>query len=115
MDDEGLQYTGKIMSNLMQELHKSFLLVWQLFKNPRVPWWAKIIPVAAVLYWFNPIDPIPIPLLDDVIALLIGYKLFVDSAPNDLVDRLKRSIQYGKPIDDSDEVIDASYQVLDDE
>ncbi|HEY85417.1 MAG TPA: hypothetical protein G4N96_09945 [Chloroflexi bacterium] len=103
------------MSNLMQELHKSFLLVWQLFKNPRVPWWAKIIPVAAVLYWFNPIDPIPIPLLDDVIALLIGYKLFVDSAPNDLVDRLKRSIQYGKPIDDSDEVIDASYQVLDDE
>ena len=50
MDDDGLQYTEKIMSNWLQALYKSFLLVWQLFKNPRVPWWAKIIPVAAILY-----------------------------------------------------------------
>jgi len=99
----------------MRELSKSFLLLWHLFKNPRVPLWAKIIPVVTVLYWLNPIDPIPFPLLDDVIALLIGYKLFVDAAPDDLVDVLRRKIDYGEPIDDSDEVIDTTYRVLDDD
>ena len=114
MTDEGFN-VEKMTSNLMRELYKSFLLVWQLFKNPAVPWWAKLIPIAAALYWFNPIDPVPVPLLDDVVALLIGYKLFVGSAPADLVDRLRRNIAYGQPMNDSGEVIDASYQILDDE
>ena len=114
MTDKGFN-VEKMASNLMRELYKNFLLVWQLFKNPAVPWWAKLIPIAAALYWFNPIDPVPIPLLDDVVVLLIGCKLFTDSAPADLVDRLRRSIAYGRPTDESNEVIDASYQILDDE
>ena len=77
----------------------------------------KTIPVAAFLYWLNPIDPLPPPLnmtpIDDLTAVLLGLKLFVELSPPDLVAAIRHEIEYGKPLDD--EVIDASYRVIDDD
>jgi hypothetical protein len=111
-------YTIKVLGNLMQELQKSKTLLWSLFKHPRVPLVVKAIPVIAFLYWLNPVDPLPFPFnlapIDDIVAVLLGLKLFVELCPQDLVEALRYEIAYGNPVSD-DEVIDTTYQILDDE
>jgi len=101
----------------MRELKKNGQLYWKLFTHPRVSLLVKTIPVLAFLYWLNPIDPLPPPLnltpIDDLTAILLGLKLFVELSPSDLVAALRYEIEYGSDTDD--EVIDASYRVLDDD
>ncbi len=108
---------AKMLVNLVRAWHKSLTLVWRLFSHPRVSMITKTIPVAAFLYWLNPIDPLPPPLnmtpIDDLTAVLLGLKLFVELSPPDLVAAIRHEIEYGKPLDD--EVIDASYRVIDDD
>jgi len=110
-------YDDKVMGNLIISLKKNLQLIWGLFKNPQVPLWIKGVLLLAVLYWFNPIDPLPPPLnlfpFDDMLAILLGAKLFVELAPADLVNALRRKIEFGDDADD--EVIDAVYRILDDE
>lgn len=67
-------------------------LAWRLFWDKRVPFWTKLIPLAA-LAWVTPIIPpdiIPDALiglgqLDDIAILLLGLKLFIEVAPSDVV------------------------------
>ncbi|MFQ5576679.1 MAG: hypothetical protein ACE5G8_06785 [Anaerolineae bacterium] len=111
-------YVDKVLANLFKELTRSGALIWKLLKHPRVSPPVKIIPVAALLYWFNPLDPLPFPLnifpLDDLIALLVGYKLFIGLCPPGLVESLRAELVYG-PSDGDNEVIDATHQILDDD
>jgi len=108
---------SKMWAGFMRELQKNWRLWWGLFTHPRVSVLVKVIPVLSVLYWLNPIDPLPPPLnitpIDDLTAILLGLKLFVELSPPDLVAALRHEIEYGSPVDD--EVIDASYRVLDDD
>lgn len=109
-------YDEKIFANLLIALQRNLQLIWELFRNPRVPLWVKGILVLTVLYWFNPVDPLPPPLnlfpFDDLLAILLGTKIFVELAPADLVNALRRKIEFGDSADD--EVIDAVYRILDD-
>ena len=98
-------------------------LVWRLFNDSRVPIWVKLIPVAGVIYLLSPIDLIPDFLipglgeLDDVTALLLSLKMFVDLAPvevvnghlRDMMSRARRS----QPL--ADEYIEVPYRVVDDD
>jgi len=118
MNNEQKPYEVKVTVSLIRQLVKNLRLLWALFTHPRVPLWVKGIPVVAFLYWLNPIDPLPPPLnltpLDDAVAILLGMKLFVELCPPDLVAALRDAIEYGRPPDD-DTVIDATYQILDDD
>lgn len=109
---------SRMWVNMSTEMQKSLKLVWALFTHNRVPIFLKIIPVLSFLYWLNPIDPLPPPFnflpFDDVAAVLLGLKLFVELSPQDLVDRLRYQITYGEPMDDG-EFIDTTYQILDDD
>jgi uncharacterized membrane protein YkvA (DUF1232 family) len=72
-------------------LLKQARLAWRLLRDGRVPGWAKLIPVAGVLYLLSPIDIIPeaiLPLVgevDDVVLLLLAMKLFIDLSPPGVV------------------------------
>lgn len=60
-------------------LFRDILAVWMGLRDPRVPWYAKITGLAAILYLVSPVDLIPdvIPVigwLDDFAMLpLAGY------------------------------------------
>jgi uncharacterized membrane protein YkvA (DUF1232 family) len=113
-------FEGKVLENFMKEFSKGRRLIWLLFTNPRVPLWVKVIPVFGFLYWLSPVDAlipvIGITPIDDLAAIILGLKLFVELSPQDLVERLRDEINYGSPEDDNDNtVIDAPYRVLDDE
>ena len=59
-------------------------------RDPRVPWYAKVVAIAVAAYAFSPIDLIPdvIPIigyLDDLIIVPIGIILVVRLIPPDIM------------------------------
>ena len=80
------------------ELWKQAKLVVQLVMDPKVPIYLKALPFAAIAYLIFPFDFLPdvIPglgQLDDITVLLLGAKVFIELAPQDVVaqyiDRLR--------------------------
>ncbi len=73
-------------------------LVWRLFWDRRVPFWAKLIPPAAIAYVLSPVDFLSdIPFLgfnqlDDLAVLLLGLKIFLEVAPQDVVREHLRAL-----------------------
>lgn len=59
-------------------------------KDPRVPWYARLLAAAVVAYAFSPIDLIPdvIPVigyLDDLILVPLGIALVIKMIPPDVL------------------------------
>ncbi|MFN2135436.1 MAG: YkvA family protein [Candidatus Promineifilaceae bacterium] len=74
------------------ELWQQAKLVFQLFLDPKVPIYLKVLPIAAVAYLLFPVDLITdfvpgLGQLDDLTILLIASKAFIDMAPKDIVNR----------------------------
>ncbi len=69
-----------------------------LMRDPRVPWPAKIIAGAVVVYVASPIDLIPdfIPVLghvDDLLVAIIGGVLLLRSVPRHVVEEHLRAYE----------------------
>lgn len=76
----------------LREILRQARLVWQLLRSPEVPLYLKLVPALAVIYILVPTDFIPdvlpgIGQLDDLTALLLGAKVFIELAPQDVVAR----------------------------
>jgi uncharacterized membrane protein YkvA (DUF1232 family) len=99
-------------------------LILRLMGDHRVSFWSKLIPIGALIYLVSPIDAIMgIPVvdaLDDAAVLWLGYYLFVELAPPEVVkEHLQNLTSNEALVDDakrqqhgSDDVIDA--EVTDD-
>src|SRR6478609_6507104 len=64
--------------------------VWIAARDPRVPWFAKVVAIAVAAYALSPIDLIPdfIPVLgylDDLIVVPLGIALVVRLIPPDIM------------------------------
>ena len=73
-------------------------LVYKLMLDPEVPIYLKALPLAAVLYLLFPFDFLPdvipgIGQLDDITILVIGTKMFIDLAPQQVVARHLQSFR----------------------
>jgi len=60
------------------------------YRDPRVPWYAKVLTAAVVAYALSPIDLIPDPIpvlgyLDDLILLPLGILLVVRLIPPEVL------------------------------
>lgn len=85
-------------------------------RDPRVPWYAKVIAVAVVAYALSPIDLIPdfIPVfgyLDDIIIVPLGVLLVVSLIPASVMADLRASAEKGE-IDSSSGLIPAAVVIL---
>lgn len=118
-----------------REMWHQLRLVWRLLISPDVPIYLKLLPVLAVIYLFVPTDFLPdfIPglgQLDDLTALLVGAKIFIELAPQEVVTRQMRSMRSqvntirddnpqptnGSNIENAESiVIDGDFQVLEGE
>lgn len=76
-------------------------------RDPRTPWYAKLLVAGIVAYAFSPIDLIPdfVPVLgylDDLILIPMGIALGIKLIPHSVLDecraRAKETIQNGKPV-----------------
>jgi uncharacterized membrane protein YkvA (DUF1232 family) len=83
-----------------RELWQQMRLVLRLLRDPEVPFYLKLLPFAAVLYVVFPFDLLTdlVPVigqLDDVTALLVISKVFIELAPPGVVARHMLSIRRG--------------------
>jgi uncharacterized membrane protein YkvA (DUF1232 family) len=86
-----------------KEMWHQVRLVWKLIRSPEVPLYLKVLPALAVIYVLIPTDFIPdvLPVvgqLDDLTALLVGAKVFIELAPQDVVSRQLQSLRYRREI-----------------
>jgi len=107
---------GKSNSDLIKEISHEVRLAWHLLRDPRVPSYLKVsIPAVTALYVLVPFDFIPdfIPVLgqiDDVAAIVLGIRLFIQLAPKEVVAEHEAALS-GKVTVDEQEVVDADYRV----
>lgn len=76
-------------------------------RDPRTPWYAKLLVAGIVAYAFSPIDLIPdfVPVLgylDDLILIPMGIALAIKLIPHSVLaecrTRANETIQKGKPV-----------------
>jgi uncharacterized membrane protein YkvA (DUF1232 family) len=76
-------------------------------RDPRTPWYAKLLAAGIVAYVFSPIDLIPdfVPILgylDDLILIPLGIALAIKLVPHQVLSecraRAQETIQNGKPV-----------------
>ena len=81
-----------------QERAKSLKLetyaLYLAYRDPRVPWYAKVLAAAVVAYAFSPVDLIPdfVPVLgylDDLLIVPLGVALALKMIPQDVLDRCR--------------------------
>ena len=77
------------------------------YRDPRVPWYARIFAACVVGYAFSPIDLIPdvIPILgylDDLVLVPLGIVLALKMIPSDVMaesrERARAALREGKPV-----------------
>lgn len=90
-----------------REVWQQARLVYYLLRDPEVPFYLKLLPFTAVLYLLWPLDILPdmapfLGQLDDLTALLVGAKVFIELAPAHVVARYLDEIQEadGYPMED---------------
>jgi len=104
--------------SLVGTLFAEVRLAWRLMREPRVPLYAKALPVLAAVYVLSPLDFIPdvLPVLgqiDDLGILILSVKLFLRFCPPAVktfhLDAMTSGRRFA-PMAPSDVVIDATYR-----
>jgi uncharacterized membrane protein YkvA (DUF1232 family) len=77
-----------------------------LFRDPRVPLWSRIVAVALVLYLASPLDVLPdflpgIGMLDDLLIVMIGAGLLLRSVPRHVIEESISRYEQGRHAGDS--------------
>lgn len=81
------------------ELWEQARLALYLIMDRDVPMYLKLLPLFAIVYFISPIDLLPgavAPVLggvDDLTILLVGAKVFIEMAPQDVVARYVRRMR----------------------
>lgn len=90
----------------VRALKQNVLVLYVASRDPRVPWYAKLLAVCVVAYAFSPIDLIPdfIPvlgLLDDLVIVPLGILLALRLIPEQVIadsrDTAEAMRAQGKP------------------
>jgi uncharacterized membrane protein YkvA (DUF1232 family) len=82
------------LKNKAKLLKTDTYALYLAFKDPRIPWYARILAVCVVAYAFSPIDLIPdqIPVLgylDDLILVPLGIVLILRMIPKEVLDEYR--------------------------
>ena len=87
---------------LKTEVHALYLA----YRDPRVPWYARVVAACVVAYAFSPIDLIPDPIpvlgyLDDLVLLPLGVVLALKLIPAPVMaecrQRAQEAAREGRP------------------
>jgi uncharacterized membrane protein YkvA (DUF1232 family) len=81
-----------------RKLKQNILVLYLAYKDPRLPWLAKLVAIFVVAYAFSPIDLIPdfIPVLgylDDLIIVPLGVALALRLVPNEILEEYREQAE----------------------
>jgi uncharacterized membrane protein YkvA (DUF1232 family) len=77
-----------------RRLEADTLAVWLAARDPRTPWYARVLAVVIAAYALSPIDLIPdfipiIGMIDDLVIVPAGLWLVTRLVPRDLMEELR--------------------------
>jgi uncharacterized membrane protein YkvA (DUF1232 family) len=90
-----------------RKLKAEVYAIYLAYRDPRVPWYARIFAACVVGYAFSPIDLIPDPIpilgyLDDLILIPLGVKVALSMIPAEVMaenrEKAQELIRQGKPV-----------------
>jgi uncharacterized membrane protein YkvA (DUF1232 family) len=90
-----------------QRLKKEVYAIYLAYKDPRVPWYARVLAACVVGYAFSPIDLIPDPIpvlgyLDDLLIVPLGVVLAIKMIPPNVLvecrEQAQEVMRQGKPV-----------------
>jgi uncharacterized membrane protein YkvA (DUF1232 family) len=92
---------GKVLDKIKakaKELKRNLFVLYLAYKDPRVPWYAKLFTLCVVAYAFSPIDLIPdfIPVLgylDDLVLVPLGITLALKLIPQSVIEDCKEKAE----------------------
>jgi uncharacterized membrane protein YkvA (DUF1232 family) len=102
-----LQRTLATWKQRARQLKRELYALYLAYKDPRVPWYARLFAACVVGYAFSPIDLIPDPIpvlgyLDDLILIPLGITLALRMIPSGVMiecrARAEEVMQRGKPV-----------------
>ncbi|MGE7947960.1 YkvA family protein [Lysinibacillus sp. NPDC093688] len=81
-----------------KKLKQNLFVLYLSYKDPRTPWYAKLVAILVVAYVFSPIDLIPdfIPILgffDDLIIVPLGIILALKLIPPHVIEDHKETAE----------------------
>src|SRR2546423_15506458 len=91
----------------VRQLKSELYAIYLAYKDPRVPWYARVFAACVVGYAFSPIDLIPDPIpglgyLDDLILVPLGVALALKMIPPPALaecrPRASEVIAQGQPV-----------------
>jgi uncharacterized membrane protein YkvA (DUF1232 family) len=87
-----------------RRIQRDTVAIWIAARDPRVPWYAKVVAASVAAYALSPIDLIPdfIPVLgylDDLLIVPAGILLTIRLVPDGLMDefRSQADAREGRP------------------
>ena len=90
-----------------QQLKTEVYALYLAYRDPRTPWYARLLSALVVAYAFSPIDLIPDPIpvlgyLDDLVLIPLGVYLALRLIPPEVMaesrERAKAVMAEGKPV-----------------
>jgi uncharacterized membrane protein YkvA (DUF1232 family) len=90
-----------------KQLKAETYALYLAYKDPRVPWFAKVLLALLVGYVFSPIDPIPdfipiVGLLDELVVVPLGVMAVRKMVPDEVLlecrERAQEATREGKPV-----------------
>jgi uncharacterized membrane protein YkvA (DUF1232 family) len=104
----GIQWSKTQLKNWQRKskaLQRQTYAVYLAYRDPRVPWYAKLFAILIIGYAFSPIDLIPdfIPVLgyvDDLILIPLGIRLIIRMIPDKVFTEYQEKAELtfkGKP------------------
>jgi len=90
-----------------RQLKLEILAIYLAYRDPRVPWYARIFAACVVGYAFSPIDLIPDPIpilgyLDDLVLVPLGIALALKMIPAEVITesrvKARQMLDQGKPV-----------------
>jgi uncharacterized membrane protein YkvA (DUF1232 family) len=98
---------GQDWKERVRQLKAETYALYLAYRDPRMPWYARLLAVCVVGYAFSPIDLIPdfIPVLgylDDLVLVPLGIALTIRLVPNELMqecrERARSEMASGRPV-----------------
>src|SRR5207249_3033064 len=90
-----------------RQLRTEVYAIYLAYRDPRVPWYARLFAACVVGYAFSPIDLIPDPIpvlgyLDDLVLVPLGIALAVKMIPPPVMaecrEKAREAMLQGKPV-----------------
>jgi uncharacterized membrane protein YkvA (DUF1232 family) len=94
------------LKNKARNIKQNVFILYLAYRDPRVPWHAKVFAILVVAYAFSPIDLIPdfIPVigyLDDLVIVPLGISIAMRMIPESVLvdyrDQAEEIRKNGKP------------------